>query len=169
MVLTNIEYDYRIVFMSSITLELNMSIETEDMGESPFNDTRFQPGVSGNPAGRPKGSGKGRPRSKMRTQLSKTCELQEDALEIMRITMTGKNSQGIAVASPAKEKVDAAKFVLNKIESLNNSCLREEMAILGVRDKGNAEGAKQLEENQQDAASTGVFSLDLESDEIVKH
>lgn len=146
-----------------------MSLESEEMGESPFNDTRFQPGVSGNPAGRPKGSGKGKPRSKMRTQLSKTCELQEDALEIMRITMTGKNSLGVEVAAPSKDKVDIAKFVLNKIESLNNSCLREEMAIIGVREKGNAEGARQLAENQEEATSTGAFSLEMSSEEQTTH
>jgi hypothetical protein len=138
----------------------------EDMGESPLHeerDTRFQPGVSGNPAGRPKGSGKKNPRSKMRTQLAKLCELQPDALEILRISMTGKNSDG-QPATMTKEKVDMAKFVVNKIESLNNTCLREEMAILGVRDKGNDEGAKQLEENQSaEATATGAFSMDLEN------
>lgn len=136
----------------------------EDMGESPLheNDTRFQPGVSGNPAGRPKG--KSRPRSKMRTQLTKLCELQPDALEILRISMTGKNSAGEEVKVVSKEKVDMAKFIVKAIESLNNTCLREEMAILGVRDKGNDEGAKQLESNQQETAtSTGAFSLDMET------
>lgn len=141
---------------------------SEDMGSSPLHeerDTKFQPGVSGNPAGRPKGTKNG-PRSKMRTQLMKLCELQPDALEILRISMTGKNSAGEATTM-SKEKVDMAKFVVNKIESLNNTCLREEMAILGVRDKGNDEGAKQLEENQKEAASTGAFSLDME--EPTKH
>lgn len=137
----------------------------EDMGESPLheNDTRFQPGVSGNPAGRPKGSK--RPRSKMRSQLSKLCELQPDALEILRISMTGKNSAGEDATLPSKEKIDMAKFVVNKIESLNNTCLREEMAILGVRDKGDIEGARQLETNQVDkeATSTGAFCLDMET------
>lgn len=137
----------------------------EDMGESPLHeerDTRFQPGVSGNPAGRPKGTGKKNPRSKMRTQLAKLCELQPDALEILRISMTGKNSAG-EPATMTKEKVDMAKFVVNKIESLNNTCLREEMAILGVRDKGNDEGARQLEDNQADATTTGAFSMDMET------
>lgn len=137
----------------------------EDMGESPLHaerDTRFQPGVSGNPAGRPKGSSKKHPRSKMRTQLAKLCELQPDALEILRISMTGKNSAG-EPATMTKEKVDMAKFVVKSIESLNNTCLREEMAILGVRDKGDEEGARQLEDNQAaDATSTGVFSMDME-------
>lgn len=140
--------------------------EHEDMGESPLHDTRFQPGVSGNPAGRPKGSGTKRPRSKMRTQLSKMCELQEVALEIIRIGMTGKNSAGEKVDRPTKEEMDFAKFTINKIESLNNSCLREEMAILGVA-KNDADGAKVLEENQQDALGTGAFSMDMA--ETTKH
>lgn len=138
--------------------------QNEDMGESPLheNDTRFQPGVSGNPAGRPKGSGKKHPRSKMRTQLVKLCALQDDALEILRISMTGKNSAGEEVKNMTKEKVDMAKFVVKSIESLNNTCLREEMAILGVRDKGDNEGANQLTDNQAErATSTGSFSLDM--------
>lgn len=140
---------------------------SEDMGESPLHeerDTRFKPGVSGNPAGRPKGSKSG-PRSKMRTQLMKLCELQPDAIEILRIQMTGKNSAGEKVVEPSKEKVDMAKFIVKSIESLNNTCLREEMAILGVRDKGDADGAKQLEDNQKeaDAISTGAFSLEMET------
>lgn len=136
----------------------------EDYGESPLRverDTRFPPGVSGNPAGRPKGSK--RPRSKMRGALAKMCELQPDALEIIRISMTGKNSAGEKVDPPEKDKVDIAKFIVNKIESLNKSCLSEEMAILGVRAKGDAEGAAQLEENQKEqlAHETGAFSLDM--------
>lgn len=137
----------------------------DEMGDSPLHetDTRFQPGVSGNPAGRPKGSGKKHPRSKMRTQLVKLCGLQADALEIIRISMTGKNSNG-EVTTIEKEKVDMAKFVVKSIESLNNTCLREEMAILGVREKGDNEGASQLTDNQSETAtSTGVFSLDMET------
>lgn len=137
----------------------------DEMGDSPLheNSTKFQPGVSGNPAGRPKGSGSKHPRSKMRTQLVKLCGLQDDALEILRISMTGKNSSGEA-AKVDKDKVDMAKFVVKSIESLNNTCLREEMAILGVRDKGNEEGARQLESNQSETAtSTGAFSLDMET------
>lgn len=139
----------------------------DDMGESPLyeeRDTRFKPGVSGNPNGRPKGTGKKAPKSKMRAQLVKLCTLQDDALEILRISMTGKNSAGEVVTNITKEKVDMAKFVVKSIESLNNTCLREELAILGVRDKGNEEGASQLETNQQDEATqTGAFSLDMEN------
>jgi hypothetical protein len=138
----------------------------EDMSVSPLHeerDTRFQPGVSGNPAGRPKGTK--RPRSKMRTQLSNLCELQPDALEVLRISITGRNSAGEKVDKPPKDKVDMAKFIVNKIESLNKTCLAEEMAILGVRDR-NAENAQALEENQretQEATSTGMFSTEMET------
>lgn len=140
--------------------------DTEDFGVSPLTeakDTKFKSGVSGNPAGRPKGSK--RPRSKMRSQLEKLCELQADALEIIRMSMTGKDSKGDKVGQPAKEVVDMAKFVVNKIESLNKTCLSEEMAIINIRKGGDSEGAKTLEENQEelDATSTGAFSLDMET------
>lgn len=140
-------------------------MSSEDMSISPLHeekDTRFRPGTSGNPAGRPKG--KSRPRSKMRTQLAQLCELQPDAVEILRISMTGRNSEGEITQMPSKEKIDMAKFIVNKIESLNKTCLSEEIAILGVRNKGDNEGSKQLEDNQvePDAQSIGTFSLDLE-------
>lgn len=138
--------------------------EIEDMGESPISDGRFKPGQSGNPGGRPKGS-KSKPRSKMRTQLTKMCELQPDAIEILRIAMTGKNSDGEPAVMPAKEKVDMAKFIVNKIESLNKTCLQEELAILGVANKGDKDGAEALSENQQEATATGAFSLEMEEDE----
>lgn len=143
---------------------------SEDMGESPLHeerDTRFQPGTSGNPAGRPKGSGSKNPRSKMRTQLVQMCKLLPDALETIGISMTGMDSNGKVVPMPSKERLDMAKFIVNKIESLNNTCLREEMAILGVRDKGDVEGARQLSDNQKepDATSTGAFSLEM----VTKH
>lgn len=138
-------------------------MDSEDMGESPLHEvtsSRFQKGQSGNPAGRPKGSGKKTPRSKMRTQLTKLCELQPDALEILRISMTGKNSAG-EKAEISKDRVDMAKFVVKSIESLNNTCLREELAIIGLRDK-NESGANEIEGNQAElATSTGAFSMDL--------
>lgn len=142
----------------------------EDVGESPINDGRFQPGVSGNPAGRPKGGKNGKPRSKMRTTLAKLYEIQGPAIELVRQALTGKDANGNVCVAPDKDKVDMAKWVVTKIESLNNTCLREEMAIQGVRSK-NAEDAAALEENQQEtskAHETGNFSLDLVETQI-KH
>lgn len=133
----------------------------EDVGESPLHDTRFQPGVSGNPAGRPKGSK--RARSKMRGTLTKLYAIEEDAIELIRQEMTGKDKDGNKVDPPAKNKVDMAKFIVKAIESLNNTCLREEMAIMGVRDK-NKENADELEANQaitEHATDSGMFSLDM--------
>lgn len=143
--------------------------DIEDIGVSPLSEahsTKFQPGKSGNPAGRPKGSGKAK--SRMRTTLTKLYSIESDAIELIRQSMTGKDKDGIAVTkAPTKEKVDMAKFVIKAIESLNNTCLREEMAIIGIRDKGNESGASELESNQEvglDATKTGVFSLDMESE-----
>lgn len=148
---------------------MSLTTDYEDVGESPINDGRWEAGQSGNPGGRPKG--KGKPRSKMRTTLSKLYTIQADAIELIRQQMTGKDSDGKPVEAPAKDKVDMAKFVVKTIESLNNTCLREEALILGIREKGNPEGAKDLEESQsQTAEETGAFSMDLvDSDEQTKH
>lgn len=137
---------------------------TESVGDSPLTDTRFAPGQSGNPGGRPKGS-KNKPRSRMRTSLDRLYTIQPDAIEIIRQQMTGKDSDGNPVKPPTKDKVDMAKFVVKAVESYNNTCLREEMAILGVKEK-NPENATTLSENQEDATPT--FSLEMLEDEI-KH
>lgn len=137
---------------------------SEDVSVSPLEEARngrFQAGVSGNPAGRPKGSGK--PKSRMRTTLKKLYDIEGDAVELIRQSMTGKDKDGNKVEAPPKEKVEMAKFVVKAIESYNNTCLREEMAIIGVRDKGNSESADELEANQQSelATESGAFSLDM--------
>lgn len=136
--------------------------DKEEVDESPLHSTRFQPGQSGNPAGRPKGSGKAK--SRMRTTLKKLYEIESDAVELLRQSMTGKDKNGNPVSAPAKDKVDMAKFVVKAIESYNNTCLREEMAIIGIRDKGNEKGADELESNQasEKAENSGTFSMDLE-------
>lgn len=142
--------------------------EIEDVGISPLEearDTKFKPGKSGNPAGRPKGSG--RAKSRMRTTLTKLYSIESEAIELIRQSMTGKDAKGDPVSKPpTKDKVDMAKFVIKAIESFNNTCLREEMAIIGVRDKGNEAGADELASNQEDgldATKTGAFSLDMET------
>jgi len=132
----------------------------EEVGESPLNDTRFQPGVSGNPGGRPKGS-KNKPRSRMRTSLEKLYTINDDAIDILRQHMTGKDVNGKEVKPPSKEKVDTALKVIKAIESYNNTCLKEELAILGVREK-DTQGANDLEDNQADTTTPPGFSMDLE-------
>jgi len=147
--------------MSTINKEYFMQ---EDVSESPLEEvhsTKFKPGQSGNPAGRPKGSGKAK--SRMRTTLAKLYSIEGEAVEMIRQSLTGKDKDGNPVPEPAKDKVDMAKFVVKAIESFNNTCLREEMAIIGVRDKGNTDGANELESNQQApvATASGAFSMDM--------
>lgn len=143
--------------------------EEEDISVSPLHeavearDTRFKPGQSGNPKGRPKGSGKAK--SRMRTTLKELYGIQGDAIEILRISMTGFDSNGRPAEAP-KDKVDMAKFVVKAIESINNSCLREEGMIINIRDKGNDDGANELESNQVAPADvSGAFSMDMPDEE----
>lgn len=134
--------------------------EDEDVGESPLYPNRFPKGTSGNPAGRPKGI-KNKPRSRMRTTLEKLYSIQEDAIETLRHELTGKDKDGNPVKAPSKTKVDMAKFVVKAIESYNNTCLREENLILGVKEK-DPEGASQLEDNQKEPVPQIGFSLEME-------
>ena len=134
----------------------------ENVGDSPLEDTKFQPGVSGNPGGRPKGS-KNKPRSKMRTSLEKLYTIQDDAIETIRHQLTGKDKDGNAVKPPSKDKVDMAKFVIKAIESYNSSCLAEEKLILGVKEKDPA-GGQALTDNSQETPPPS-FSLDMAEDE----
>jgi len=146
-------------------------IEDEDVGESPLQNystsTRFQPGKSGNPSGRPKGKKNDKPRSRMRSTLARLYEIQDDAIELIRQSMTGKDVNGFSVEPPPKDKVDMAKFVVKTIESLNNTCLREEMAIQGVREK-NPDNAQELEDNQKEEVTATNFSLDM-LESSIKH
>jgi hypothetical protein len=75
--------------------------------------------------------------------------------------MTGKDVNGNDVKPPSKEKVDTALKVIKAIESYNNTCLKEELAILGVREK-DTQGANDLEDNQADTTTPPGFSMDLE-------
>ena len=134
----------------------------ESVGDSPLNDTRFQPGVSGNPGGRPKGS-KNKPRSRMRNTLEKLYTIQDDAIETIRHELTGKDKDGEPVKAPTKNKVEIAKFVIKAIESYNNTCLSEEKAILNVKEKDPA-GARDLEENQEHPVAPPGFSLEMDDD-----
>lgn len=145
-------------------------MDCDDVGESPIdedvkNDTRWKAGESANPNGRPKGKQNSKPRSKMRSTLSKLYAIEAEAVELIRQQMTGKDKNGKPVDAPSKDKVDMAKFVVKTIESLNNTCLREEALILGIREKGNEQGAKDLEDNQSTKAEElPTFSLDMDSE-----
>lgn len=140
-----------------------MSTDIEDVGESPIrkgNDTTWQAGESANPSGRPKGKRSVKPRSKMRTTLSKLYDLQPDAIQIIKDSMKPKfDSEGKKIEVD-KVILETAKYVVNKIESLNNSCLKEEMAIVGLKMKDN-EAGDEIEKNQDDVPAPSNFSLDM--------
>lgn len=143
--------------------------EHEDIGESYLDsETTWQAGESGNPAGRPKGKKNVKPRSRMRTTLTKLYTLQEDSVEIIRRSLQPPSKDVEAVG---KVQLDTAKFVIKAIESLNNTCLREEMAIMGVKLKDESM-AQELAANQTTtqtkAAELGTFSMDMVEDNI-KH
>lgn len=140
----------------------------EDVGESPIRVTVWQSGESANPDGRPKGKRNTKPRSKMRTTLSKLYDLQKDATDIIRDSLLPKyDSEGKKIEVD-KTVLETAKFVINKIESLNNSCLKEEMAIIGIKLK-DQESGNELERNQDvDITAPLNFSLDMPPAEI-KH
>lgn len=140
--------------------------DNEDVGEGLLETKEsgvWQAGESANPAGRPKGSKNSRPRSKMRTTLTKLYTLQADAITIIQESLKPVQ-RGVAPVVD-KTQLDTAKFVIKAIESLNNTCLREEMAILGVKQKDPIDGDI-LEQGQQDKPEKlKSFSMDqVESD-----
>lgn len=143
--------------------------EHEEVGDSYLDsETVWKEGESGNPAGRPKGKKNSKPRSRMRTTLTKLYTLQEDSVEIIR-----KSLQPVVEGSEVVGKVqlDTAKFVIKAIESLNNTCLREEMAIMGVKLKDEsvaAELAANQNAPQTSAADLGTFSMEMVENDI-KH
>lgn len=145
--------------------------DDEDISVSPLNEAaerrangQFKAGTSGNPAGRPKGSGKAK--SRMRTSLKDLYAMQPFALETIYKSVTGMDKQGNKVEKPSKEEVEMAKYVINTIEKYNSACLREESLIIGIRDKGNDNGASELESNQTaPATEVGAFSMDMPDEE----
>ncbi len=144
-----------------------MSDEDNDVSEPLYTEsgrklprTAWEKGKSGNPNGRPKAGtekSKGKPRSKMRNTLSKLYELEQVAADVIKEHLENKDKD----ANLDKSRLDVAKFVIKAIESYNNTCLREEMAILGIREK-NRENADTLEENQSlEAEAPKNFSMEL--------
>lgn len=129
--------------------------------------TAWKPGQSGNPNGRPKkGTEKAnvKPKVKLRNTLAKLQELEELACEVIKEHLEQKNAKK---TDAEKGRLDVAKFVVNKIESLNKACLAEEMAILGIRMK-NQEAAETLEEIQEEQPAPKNFSMELAED-VLKH
>lgn len=127
----------------------------------------FQPGKSGNPNGRPtKGNEKAnaKPRSKMRSTLSKLYELEGLACEVIKEHLERKDAKK---TDEEKSRLDVAKFVIKSIESLNNTCLREELAVLGIREK-NQEAADDIEANNAVEETPSKFSMELAEDTL-KH
>lgn len=120
----------------------------------------FKAGVSGNTAGRTKGVRNLKPRSKMRTTLYGLYQMQPEALVVIKEALKVKSKEEKALLD--KDRVDAAKFVIKAIESLNNSCLKEELIILGLREK-NEENAEDIEDNQssEEEAPVSRFSMTM--------
>lgn len=149
----------------------------EDVSESPIDDEIPKRGPknqlwkkgapSPNPKGRPpKGQEKkGKPRSRMRNTLGKLYELEAVAVEVIKEHLERKDAKK---TEEEKSRLDVAKFVIKSIESYNNTCLREELAILGVREK-NEKNADDLEDNQAvEDAATSRFSMEI-AESTLKH
>ncbi len=151
-------------------------IEEMDITESITSDTKrkapktaWQKGCpSPNAAGRPKkGQEKAnaKPRSKMRNTLGKLYELEGLACEVIKEHLERKDAKK---SDEEKSRLDVAKFVIKTIESLNNTCLREELAVLGIREK-NQENADALEENNSvEDVAPSKFSMEL-AETTLKH
>lgn len=154
-----------------------MSEEKEfDVSEPIYNEegrrlprTVWQKGKSANPAGRPKAgtekNPKGKPRSKMRNTLSKVYSLEGIAVE--NIDKFLKMEEG-DLTPLQKNQLDMSKWVVKTIESLNTTCLREEMLILGLREK-NKEAADEVEDSQSVEPAGQNFSLEMAEETLVKH
>lgn len=155
-----------------------MSEEKEevDVSEPIYNEegrriprTAFKKGVSGNCRGRPKAGTektlKGKPRSKMRSTLSKLYDLEGLACDVIKEHLEGKDKKK---TDEEKSRLDVAKFVIKSIESLNNTCLREELAVIGLREK-NKEAADEVEDSQSVEPAGQNFSLEMAEETLVKH
>lgn len=138
-------------------------MEVEDVGESPIQSTKWAAGESANPEGRPKGVRNVKPRSKMRNTLSRLYSLQNDAIDIIKESLKppARDKDGNKIEVD-RTQLDTAKFVVKAIESYNNNCLKEELAILGIKDK-DPEAGKNLEESQEDKDPKSNFSMDMEA------
>lgn len=153
-----------------------MSEEIEnEMSEPLFNEdgkrlpkTAWPKGKSGNPAGRPRAGtekSKGKPRSRMRSTLTHLFELTpiaKDKLEKLLKMEEGK------LTDLEKTQIDVSKWLIKTVESYSSTCLREELAVLGIREK-NQENADALEENNSvEDVAPSKFSMEL-AETTLKH
>ena len=139
--------------------------------------TRFKEGVSGNPAGRPKEGGRGRskPISIIRRNLTKIRRLEDNALEILELSMMSKQQLeeistlgGVSASTGrpmalqggiTKSQVDSAKFIIKSIESMAKSATSDEIAELNLR-KSLEEDVVSVIEHDKDEEKP-LFSLKL--------
>lgn len=142
--------------------------DEEDVGTSPIVPTRWKAGESGNAEGKPKGTKNLKPRSRMRQTLTKLYEIQGPAIDVLNQVITGKDKNG-KKSELTKEQIEAAKFVVKSIESLNITCLKEEMDILKVR-REDEQSANDLENNQADTTKEipPAFSMEM-AENALKH
>lgn len=121
--------------------------------------TRWNPGECPNENGRGKGVRNTKPRSKMRSTLAQLYPLTKSAVSIIEESLKQKTKEEMSATD--KDRLSTAKFVIKAIESINASCLREEMAILGIREK-DKDKAEVLEDNQsEDEGVSKRFSMTM--------
>lgn len=149
-------------------MDITESITSEVDGKRKAPKTAWTKGQSGNYSGRPKKGNErtnAKPRSKMRNTLGKLYELEGLACEVIKEHLERKDAKK---TDEEKSRLDVAKFVIKSIESLNNTCLREELAVLGIREK-NQENADALEENNSvEDVAPSKFSMEL-AETTLKH
>ena len=142
----------------------------------------FQKGQpSPNPAGRPKENGRGRskPISSIRRNLTKIRKLEDNALEILELSMMSEQQLeeiatlgGVSAStgrpitlqgSITKAQVDSAKFIIKSIESMAKSATADELAELNLR-KALEENIVSVIENDEEEDEKPLFSLTLSKD-----
>lgn len=134
--------------------------DIEDVGESPLNtkrETHWKEGISANPEGRTPGKKNLKRRSRMRQTLTHLYGLQADCIEIIKLSLkpAGKEEDQID-----KTRLETAKFVIKAIESFNNTCLKEELAIINLEGK-DPTSADEVKDNQAETTVATNFSMDL--------
>ena len=135
--------------------------DIEDVGESPLNakrETHWKEGVSANPEGRPVGKKNLKRRSRMRQTLTHLYGLQADCIEIIKLSLKPSAKEEDQID---KTRLETAKFVIKAIESFNNTCLKEELAIINLEGKNQA-SADEVKENQAETPAATNFSMDMD-------